>query len=151
MIQDGILKLLEYFPRAKQWEKKQLAYNKRALSEFENTLDFLVLHYNATRRNDSDFWNYCRTMPVTAQLEENLGLFKEHGLITQNSAGLFNPASWLAVMIGQGHKPKHFDPKAQDISVDELRNEFFGFRQYLQQCVTPMPTHETAIAQLMNI
>ena len=46
--------------------------------------DFIVLHYNATQRDDSDFWNHCRTMDVPDSLKHKTELFGQmfalHGL-----------------------------------------------------------------------
>ena len=45
-------------------------YNRRMQSMFEWIRDFIILHYKATQRDDSEFWNYCRTMDIPDELAE---------------------------------------------------------------------------------
>ena len=39
-------------------------YNRQMQSLFEDVRDFIILHYKATKRDDSEFWNHCRTMDI---------------------------------------------------------------------------------------
>jgi tryptophan halogenase len=64
MIQSGISRLLSNFPDRGFPQVDIDRYNRVLLRETEFIRDFLVLHYKATRRDDSPFWDYCRTMSV---------------------------------------------------------------------------------------
>ena len=41
--------------------------------------DFIILHYKATERSDTPFWNYCRTMEVPESLTHRMKLFETSG------------------------------------------------------------------------
>ena len=63
MVQSGIARLMTLFPTpAFRSELEIERYNELTVQEYVDIRDFLILHYNATERDDSDFWNYCRTM-----------------------------------------------------------------------------------------
>ena len=60
LVQTGIARLMTLFPSRRFDEHEIERYNDPAVEEYVDIRDFLVLHYNATERDDSDFWNYCR-------------------------------------------------------------------------------------------
>ena len=64
MIQSGISKLIALFPDRKMTATASNEYNRLMEDDFTHIRDFLMLHYKATRRDDSPFWNYVRTMDV---------------------------------------------------------------------------------------
>src|SRR5690606_39581843 len=71
---------------------------------------FIVLHYKATERNDSPFWDYCRNMSVPDFLQHKMDLFRDRGRIFRENNELFNDTSWFAVMVGQNIRPRSYDP-----------------------------------------
>ena len=73
--------------------------------EYDRVRDFLILHFHATERDDSEFWNHVRTMQVPDTLAEKMALWRETGRIEKYSDGLFYDASWIAVYLGQGVMP----------------------------------------------
>ena len=77
---------------------------------FEDVRDFIILHYKATRRDDSDFWNYCRTMDVPDNLASKLELWRSKGRLFRDGQELFGTASWVAVLLGQGSLPEEQEP-----------------------------------------
>ncbi|HZD51976.1 MAG TPA: tryptophan halogenase family protein, partial [Woeseiaceae bacterium] len=76
LIQSGISKLLELFPREGFDDGLVDRYNARLAFEFDRIRDFLVLHYHATERDDTDFWNQCRTMSIPDELQAKIDLFR---------------------------------------------------------------------------
>ena len=64
LIQTGIFRPVNLFPDLEFAAADIDEYNKQTCAEFEQMRDFIILHYHATNRRDSAFWNYCRTMDV---------------------------------------------------------------------------------------
>jgi len=79
LIQSGILRLINLLPERDLSQVLMDRYNAQARFEFERIRDFLILHYHATERSDTAFWNYCRTMSIPPQLEHVIGLFRDSG------------------------------------------------------------------------
>jgi tryptophan halogenase len=43
-------------------------YNRLTALEYERVRDFLVLHYSASSRDDTEFWRRCRSMDLPEAL-----------------------------------------------------------------------------------
>src|SRR5206468_12290004 len=97
LIQMGITKLLALFPDKHFDPAERAEYNRQVQELTEDVRDFIILHYNATRRQDSDFWNYTRTMEVPYKLAARLELWMSKGRIFREGAELFGTPSWVAV------------------------------------------------------
>jgi tryptophan halogenase len=81
LIQTAISRIIQFFPH-NGFEAADIAeYNAQTQFEYERIRDFIILHYHATERDDSPFWNYCRTMEVPATLQHKIDLFASNGRI----------------------------------------------------------------------
>ena len=79
LVQSGIAKLIALFPDRRFDPAERAEYNRQLDEVYEDVRDFIILHYKATRRDDSDFWNYCRTMEIPDKLASKLELWKSKG------------------------------------------------------------------------
>lgn len=145
LIQAAIQKLLEYFPLEQQCEVERRLFNQQMDLEYERVRDFLILHYNATDRSDSDFWNYCRTMNVPDSLREKQEIFEETARVVTYRKGLFMPASWLAVYLGQGIIPKRYDPRVEVPALQDIDHYCRNLLGQLQKAAGQMQEHSRAI------
>ncbi|WP_291845066.1 tryptophan halogenase family protein [Maricaulis sp.] len=146
LIQSGIAKLLQMFPSTAFEQADIDRFKARTKEEFERVRDFIILHYNATTRDDTPFWDHCRTMPVPPGLAEKYRIFEGYGRIFRENDESVNDTSWFAVMIGQGLRPRAFDPVAECLSEDETRRRLAQIRQAMQASSDHMPTHADFIA-----
>jgi tryptophan 7-halogenase len=145
MIQSGIAHLLSNFPDRSFPEVDRERYNRVMTSDTEDVRDFLILHYHATERNDTPFWDYCRNMEIPERLAEKMRVFRNNGRCFRENEELFNDTSWFAVMIGQLMKPGNFDPVAQLLSEDETRTRLEQIASAVAASADYMPTHNDFI------
>lgn len=147
LIQSGIARLMSYFPD-KNFNPYDIAlYNKQSQFECERIRDFLILHYKATERDDSEFWNYCRTMAIPSSLEEKIEQFKENGNIYRDNQELFNETSWLEVFHGQRIQPKSYHPLVDVLSQEELERRMDHIQTVYRNAVEQMPSQTQFIAR----
>ena len=147
MIQSGIANLLTNFPDMTFNPVDAERYNRVILKESEDIRDFLVLHYKATERDDSPFWNHCRTMAVPERLAEKIRVFENSGRTFRENEELFNDTSWFAVMSGQGLKARRHDPVADLLDLDTTRARLDEIRDVVANCTRQMPGHHHFIQQ----
>jgi len=77
-------------------------YNEFFRDVFQNIVDFVQLHY-VTKREDSDFWKYCKTLKLTDFNKKTLPMFKKNlpvGPQFVKPWALFRHSNWLHVLHG---------------------------------------------------
>ena len=147
LIQSGIVKLLALFPDKRFNPVERDEYNRQMQDVFEDVRDFIILHYKATRRDDSDFWNYCRTMAVPDSLAGKLELWEAKGRLFREGRELFGTASWVAVLLGQGIAPDGTEPPADAIDEATVANALDKMRLSYRKMAEHMPMHGEFVEQ----
>jgi tryptophan halogenase len=147
LVQSALARLVTLFPD-KNFDQHSIdEFNRQSDFEVERIRDFLILHYHATMRDDSSFWNYCRTMDVPSSLLEKIELFKGCGRIFRNAAEMFGDQNWMAVMTGQGIVPSAYHPLVDRLSNEEILQRVDYIRKVIGKSVELMPTHAQFIDQ----
>jgi len=147
LIQSGIARLIQMFPDRHMNAVLQERYNAEAAFEMERIRDFLILHYHATQRRDSEFWRYCGAMSIPEPLEHVIRLFHDSGRFYRNADEMFALTSWVQVMIGQHIVPAAYHPLVDLVSDTELEKLGESVRGVVASCVALMPAHEQFIAR----
>jgi tryptophan halogenase len=147
LIHTAISRIISFFPHAGFDAADIAEYNAMTHWEYERIRDFLVLHYKCTERNDSEFWNYCRTMPVPETLQRKMDLFRSNGRVLRDGLELFAESSWLQVMVGQRLMPQAHHPFADLRSEDEVAAYVQHIALVIDKCVKAMPTQAAFIAE----
>jgi tryptophan 7-halogenase len=147
LVQTAIKKLALLFPERDCSEVLQRRYNAQMDEEFEQVRDFLILHYHATERTDTPFWNHCRTMEIPQSLREYIALFRDSARIMQRGDELFTTVSWAQVMIGQGIVPGRYPAVVDRLTDQELKQFVDQVEEVIGSAVAVVPAHEAFIAR----
>jgi tryptophan halogenase len=145
LIQSGIARLISMLPDRQMSPVLRDQYNAEAAFEIERIRDFLILHYCATDRRDTEFWKYCGIMSIPDGLRGKIELFRESGRFYRNSDEMFALTSWVQVMVGQGILPQGYHPLVDATTDEELARFGESVREVITRCVAAMPTHEQFI------
>ena len=146
LIQQGIVRLIELFPNLGFHQADIDEYNRQSATEFEQIRDFIVLHYNATQRDDSAFWKHCRQMDVPDTLKHKTELFSSNGRFFHKNDELFGEASWAQVMLGQGIRPRAYHPLVENTADEPIYKMLANVKSVMHAVVEKMPTHAQYIA-----
>ncbi|RFP26081.1 tryptophan 7-halogenase [Duganella sp. BJB488] len=145
LIQSSIARLMSLFPD-RDFEQHNIdEFNRQAHFEVDKIRDFLVLHYHATERDDTPFWNYCRTMEVPESLKQKMDLFKQHGRFYREKDEMFASVSWLQVMLGQGMRPQSYHPLVDLYPQEQIEAHLSTIKTVVENCAAKMPGHEDFI------
>jgi len=145
LIQTGIAKLLALFPDRRFLQVEAGEYDRLMGSAYDGVRDFIILHYHATTRDDSPFWNHVRTMTVPDSLRRKTELFRAKGRFFRYDDELFSLASWVAVMLGQGVTPEGYDPIVDGLDERKLVEAVERMRLGIRQTIAQMPSQSEYI------
>ena len=146
LIQKSIARLVALFPNQGFNQIDIDEFNAQSLLEFEQIRDFIILHFHATKRTDSEYWNYVRTMSIPDSLKDKIALFEANARIFRNYNELFTEVSWFQVMFGQGIKPQGYHPLVDAKSDDLVEKMVANVKHVMHGVADLMPTHEQFIA-----
>lgn len=147
LVQMGIAHLLTFFPDRGFADDDRDQYNRVMQQEYEWVRDFIILHYKATERTDTPFWNHCRQMEVPASLQQRMDLFRSRGRVFREGNELFTKVSWLQVMHGQRIRPQAYHPLTDLLDEDEIQRYLEEVAGVIDACVDVMPKHAQFIAE----
>jgi len=146
LIQSAVTRLIQFFPHAGLEAVEIAEYNRQTQFEYERIRDFIILHYKASTREDSEFWRYCRHMQVPDTLRHKIELFRANGRLFREGTELFTEMSWLQVMVGQSLLPAGYHPFVDQRPLAEVQAMVDDTRSVIQRCVAVMPGHAEFIA-----
>ncbi len=147
LIQSAIQRLGSLFPRTGFNAAEIDEYNQQTQFEYERIRDFVILHYKATRRDDSAFWRHCQAMAVPDSLQHRLDLYRSSGRAFREAGELFSEVSWIQVMNGQGLQANSYNPMVDLRADDEVLQYLRNVQSVIKTCADVMPLHREVIAQ----
>jgi len=142
LIARGMDFFLRYFPDRDCDAALIREYNRRMAGDFEEVRDFIVLHYAATARDDTPFWQWCRKIPLPDSLRERIELFRGHGAMREGVDELFRASSWQSVFEGMGIQPSVWHPRVENLDYAHITDSLKTARAAIAGMVAHLPTHE---------
>jgi tryptophan 7-halogenase len=112
------------------------------VADYEEIRDFIVLHYSATARDDSPFWQWCSHITLPDSLQERIELFKGHGALREGVDELFRGSSWQSVFEGMGISPRVYSRGVENMEYAEIEAAMATAKAAIAGMVAHLPTHE---------
>jgi tryptophan halogenase len=141
LVQSAVFRFLSLLPTSPRPDPTaESEFNRLSAEEYEQIRDFIILHYVLNEREEP-FWQACRHASIPDTLSHRIELFRSRGKVARHNGQLFSDASWVAVMLGQGIKPQHWDPLADALPLSELQAQAQTLRSKLHQAIARMPRH----------
>lgn len=150
LIQSAITHLIELLPLNSASPLEAAEFNRLMDNEVDKIRDFLILHYHATQRDDSPFWDKMRALSVPETLTEKIEMFRQLGYVQSYKTGLFLDASWVAVFLGQNIIPQSSHPVALSLPHQKASAMASSLAAQVQSTVTALPGHRDFISDYMH-
>ncbi len=147
LVQSGVNRLLAMFPDRHCDPRLTEEYNRQTRFEYERVRDFLILHYKATERTDTPFWQHCGAMEIPPELARRIELFRHTGMIFREGDELFTETGWLQVLLGQHIEPARHHPMADELDDQQLDRFLADVRTLVGRAVNLLPPHHEFVAR----
>jgi tryptophan 7-halogenase len=151
LVQTGISRLLTLFPDRSFNPGDADEYNRLTITEHERIRDFLILHFKASTRADSPFWQNCRNMRVPDTLRGKIELFESSGRLSPYDDEHFGDDNWLSVLLGQNIVPHSYDPLVDIMDIEQVRAALAQVQSAIHQAVNTMPAHGRYLEQYCGL
>jgi tryptophan 7-halogenase len=149
LIQSSLYRLISYWPRMDFDADNETAFNALIAAEWESVRDLLVMHYRLTSRNDAPLWRWCQEMSAPESVALRMRLWRQMGRVAAARSGIevFQPAAWIATLLGQGVVPAAWDPiaDARTQAVQPMLR-LTGLSQVIEQTVAQAPLYTDWLA-----
>lgn len=151
-IQHAIEELVNHFPAHGRADEGQLvSYNKVIAECVDGVREFLVMHYCATDRADTDYWRATRSLQLPEALEERMKIFSARlpGLrnIYQPFHG-FEAYSWSVILLGMNRAPRSYLASLDNLDAAPAEAMFEDIKRRSDQLVQTLPTHHEYLKAL---
>jgi tryptophan halogenase len=148
LIETAIERIKMLFPDRNFHQAVIDEFNEVSALEMERVRDFIILHYKATAREDTEFWRECRALTVPDTLEKKLELFRKRGYFLRYRWEMFHPASWLAIYTGFDILPESYDPAVDSFPADYVSKSLAEMKASIRRAVDEAPGHQDFIDSL---
>jgi tryptophan 7-halogenase len=145
LVQSSLKRLIALFP-TRDFDPLTIdEFNRLTREEWEHVRDFIILHYCANERTDSELWKHCAAMEIPESLQRKIDHFRAAGRFAGELDGLFRKSSWLAVFMGQFIEPRAYHPLADSRPQIDAAGRIEAIADWVEQVVEKMPDHGTFI------
>ena len=124
------------------------AFNGAIARRYEGVRDYIVCHYRAARRTDTDYW---RAATQHDELSDSLkaiftcwftGGDLTEEILRQGIGGIYAPLSWHCLLGGYGNYPAALQTGKRAVI------DMADIERFVAGCAANFPTHEAALAAL---
>jgi tryptophan 7-halogenase len=140
LLQNALARLIGLLPAA-PGGPEPAEYNRLTAEEADRLRDFAILHYKTNGRTGDPLWDAARTTPVPETLRHKLDLYESRGRVPLYDEELFEAEDWIAVLDGQGVRPRRHDALADAIPEEALAQHASHIRALILDAVRAMPHH----------
>jgi 2-polyprenyl-6-methoxyphenol hydroxylase-like FAD-dependent oxidoreductase len=133
-----IAQFMQYFHEGKGTNKFELAFNQDINTRFDGIRDYVVCHYKANQRADTDYWrDNSSNIYISDTLKHILHLWQNSpdfaaDMHKYKLIGSYQPKSWACLLAGYGVFPKTRTELSLDYSAH--RQELSMMGDFIRRC-----------------
>ena len=141
LIQRALELLVDCFPDQSCHAALRQVYNDRLGDAYEETRDFVLLHYYLSQRDDHPFWSDAREVPIPTSMAERLKLYDDTAMILESALPVFREMNFYYIYAGNERLPRCYHARADFSNFDNICQLLDRIKTGNQRIVGQMPTH----------
>ncbi|MDG2384337.1 MAG: tryptophan 7-halogenase [Pirellulaceae bacterium] len=150
LVQRALEVLLDCFPDQNCHETLRQLFNDRLEEAYEETRDFVLLHYLLSRRNDSPFWSAARDVPIPTSLADRLQRYDETAMILESAHPVFREMNFYYIYAGNQRLPKRHHARANFSNFESVCQLLDRIKTNNHKLVKQMPGHAEFLDDLLS-
>lgn len=132
LAQSAILRLLAMLPRHQHSPMLAAEFNRISNAEIDSARDYQLLRLAVTSRQTGGFWQQTQRTRWPDSLLRRIDLFRSHGRFTARDHEFFTKANWISSLVNFGVWPASYDPLADMIDEQRMRDDLVRFKKSLR-------------------
>ena len=155
LVQTTVESFIKYCEQGNFTQQYQQQFNGLISQRFEGVRDYIVCHFKANGRNDTDYWVDNRNnSKLSSSLLNMLNVWQKGGDITeeiqrQNIGHYYNPISWHCLL--SGYSQFNHGQQLQTLPYDKQKFSVEAIDDFTQRCAMNFPSHEEQLANLTGV
>lgn len=142
LIEYGLATLVTLFPNKTFPAPILRKYNETMRTMYEETRDFIVLHYCVNKRTDTEFWKRVREPDmIPDSLREKLEFFKYSLPAIEPAFVMFKTLAYASILDGNGHLPEGNYPILEQVGYEAGMKKLAMLAAHKERCLKALPSH----------
>ena len=150
LLQKDIERLVELIPVTTEMTVESLEYNRLFTSDYEHSELFHEAFFMSDSVGKTPYLKAALSFDPDERLTRKIRQFKNRGVLVQYDYEPFNDRDWTMLHLGLGRQPERYDPLADHIPDDQLKNRLTQMRGAIEMMAKKMPPHHVYMTGLLK-
>jgi tryptophan halogenase len=150
LLQNDIDRLAELIPVTTDMKIESREYNRRFQSDYEHADLFSRAFFTSTKNAETPYWRAAIKVPTPDKLRDKILQFNSRGVHVQYDYEPFSTQDWAMQHFGMGRCPERYDPLADHIPGDQLKQRLLQMKTAVNMMAKKMPPHPVYMSGLLK-
>ncbi len=149
-LQRDIDRLIELIPVTDKMTVESREYNRRLSDDYRHASMFHRALFPATMSAETPYQTAVTSNFMSKELVNKIEQFEARGVLVQYDCEPFSAEDWAMLHIGMGRQPKRYDPLADRVSDEQLKNKLTQMSGAIDSVTAKMPPHHVYMSGLLR-
>lgn len=150
LLQRDIERLAELIPVTGTMKVESREYNRRFTADYEHAELFHSAFFLSDVAGNTPYLQAASASLLNDRLSRKVQQFKSRGVLVQYDYEPFDDRDWTMLHLGMGRYPTRYDPLADHIPEDQLKNRLTQMRSAIEVMAKKMPPHQIYMTGLLK-